>query len=115
LRSQLQVDHHADAAVQLEEGGGLPSVQDLAQDGNVFSAEFRCCDVRIEPATDQTVGLLVRERPVGVAILLDDSGPSVIDLGDFRGILIVHRPELGGFAVGERQIRERPAVSSVTE
>src|SRR5260370_17064310 len=54
---------------------------------------------------DQTVGLLVRERPVGVAVLLNESGPGVSDLGGCGCILLIHWPELGGFAVGERQIR----------
>jgi len=45
---------------------------------------------------NQTVGLFVSERAIRFAILLDNSGPGVVDLGEFRRVLIVHRPELGG-------------------
>jgi hypothetical protein len=57
------------------------------------------------PAANETVGLLIGERLVPIGILLDQRSSRVVDVSEFRGILFVHRPELGRFTVGERQIR----------
>jgi hypothetical protein len=104
LRSKLNVDHHADAAIQLKKGRRLLSGQNLSNYRHILLAKLRSGDVRVQPAANETVGLLIGQRSVAIGILLDDCGSSVVDLSVVCRILLVHGPELRRFAVRESQI-----------
>src|ERR1700688_2971887 len=105
LGSQLHVHHHGDAAVQLKEGRRFFPGQYLAKYRHIFLAKLRCGDVHVQPSANEIVCLLIGLRSVLLGILFDQRGSGVVDLCKIRRILLIHRPELSGFAIRERQIR----------
>src|SRR5882724_12974030 len=105
LRCKLDIDHGADAAVELKEGGCFLSGQDSAKDRRIALTQFCLFDVRVQPAANKIVGLVIGQGSVFVRIFFDNRGSRFVDLSHIRRVLFVHLPELCRFAIGERHIR----------
>ena len=59
LRSKLDVNHHADAAVELKECGRFLPGEHSSHDRHIFLAKLGCGNVGVQPAANQIVGLLI--------------------------------------------------------
>lgn len=96
LRRELDVDHHADAAVQLKKGCRFFPGQYLPKDRHIFLSELRCGHVRIQPAANEAVRLLICLRSVLVGIFSDQRGSGVVDLCKICRMLIVRELMMTG-------------------
>src|SRR5690348_938015 len=56
LRSKLDVNHHADAAIDLKKCRRFLPGQHSSYDRHIFLAELRRGDVSVQPAANQIVG-----------------------------------------------------------
>src|SRR4030095_10098130 len=74
-----QVDDRVDAVLDLEKGRRYLSVQNLSKDRQIPPAEFESGDVRIQPAPNETIRLLVGQRSVAIGILFDQCAFCVRD------------------------------------
>src|SRR6266699_2912761 len=104
LRCKLDIDHRADAAVELKEGRCFLSGQDSSKDRHIALTQFCLFDVRVQPAANKIVGLVIGQGSVFVRIFFDNRRSRVVDLSHFRRVFFVHLPELFRFAIRERQI-----------
>ena len=105
LLCELHIDHRADAAVELKEGRRFLSGQDSSKDRHIALTQFCLFDVRVQPAANKIVGLVIGQGSVFVRIFFDNRRSRVVDLPGFRRVFFVHLPELCRLAIRERQIR----------
>jgi hypothetical protein len=102
LRSDLQVDHHADAAVELKKGSHCLPGQYFSKDRYIPLTKFCEFDVRVQPSANQTVCLGIGQGSIFVGILFDDRRSRIDDLPHICRVFLIHLPELGSFTVRER-------------
>jgi hypothetical protein len=71
LGRDLQVDHVADASIELEEGSGLLARERVADVDDLLGTELVNPGIGFEPSADVDEGILVAHSAPGVPILLD--------------------------------------------
>lgn len=104
LRCKLHINHRADAAVELKEGRRFLSGQDSSKDRHIALTQLCLLDVRVQPAANEVVGLVIGQGSVLVRIFLDNRRSCVVDPSRIYRVFFVHLPESCRFAIRERQI-----------
>src|SRR3954464_453801 len=104
LRRELQIDHHRDPAIELEEGRGVPARQDLRNDRHVLLPQLADERVHLDPLAGERQGLLVAHRRPLIGIALDERVLLVVDLDQLRRVLVVDGPELRRFRIRQLQV-----------
>src|SRR3954470_21661771 len=104
LRGKLQIDHHRDPAIELEEGRGVPARQDLRNDRHVLLPQLADESVHLDPLAGERQGLLVAHRRPLIGIALDERVLLVVDLDQLRRVLVVDGPELRRFRIRQLQV-----------
>jgi len=93
-RHHLNIYHHPETTVDLDEPRRLLGGKDLGKDRDVLEPQLDFGIIRLEPSLGEALGQGVGQGVVVPGIFLDQGHPGVVVLARFRRVFIIHWPKL---------------------
>jgi len=104
LIGELEVNHHADAFVELKESGGFLARQSFFDKWKVAGAKLIELFVDLEPTPHENERIVVGHGSPILGVSMQHRELLVIDVLEVRRILLVNGPELDGLGFGHWKV-----------